>query len=118
MVMDDYDMKAHCGKYDDVINVYKADNIPDIIASFILDKNFNNNLVHTQYKINQKDINAELVINICDTVERLRECLLIFDRTITNIGARICHYVVSEDCKNISVKWYLIQVWRGRLNDV
>jgi hypothetical protein len=97
MPMDDYDMTIV--SYDDVLNVYKNDDVVDEFMGRI--QSTDNTL--------QKEI--------LNTIKRLRYALSVLDtRTITNIGGKVAHYIIPENyINNVSIvrpRWYLIQVWR------
>lgn len=100
MPLDEYD-DDHDHFYYRVINVYKNDNINNIINNFcksIKDEN-NENLI--------KDLNKN--------INKLKNSLEILeDRHICSISARIAYYPISLDITEIGyiLKWIMLTVWR------
>jgi hypothetical protein len=89
MVMDDYDME-HDATFSNVINVYKNDNIDDIVE---------------QHKSSIEDVGE-----FRRTVEMLRGTLNGLNyRYTTNIGARLYNGYDKQE----RPIWTLLQVWRG-----
>lgn len=94
--------KAHAIKFDKILNVYMNNNAGIIIHNF-LDE------INTSYTVEQQIQNNKLVYELYSQIQQLRTILNNSENNITNIGARVFHYIILEN----SIKCYLLQVYRG-----
>jgi hypothetical protein len=101
MNLNNYD-KAHAIKFDKTLNIYMNNNAGIIIHRF-LDE------INTPDTVEQKIQNNKLIYELYSQIQRLRKILNKSDDHITNIGARVFHYIGQEH----SIKCYLLQVYRG-----
>ena len=95
MVFDDYDMKIH-GKtdYDKTINVYREDNIKDVIDNFSKENNI--------------DVNWYQSKEMTEQIQNIRNMYNVLDhRYITLISFRIIHFNDKGE-----IRWFIIHVWR------
>lgn len=115
-MMDEYDTTI--SKYDYIIDVYKNDDIQQIISEFL------NKVSTTKYEIeirsqelHQCKEDEYVTETITDTVNKLRNALQVLEpRMITNIGGKVAYHVVPEKYDPdlcYKPKWILVQVHRG-----
>ena len=114
-MFDEYDFTVN--KYDYTINVYKNDNIQKIISEFLNNVSTTKNEIVINHQIlNQFQEDEYLSENITNTINKLRNALVVLDpRMITNIGGKVAYNVIPEKYDidlGYSPKWILVQVYR------
>lgn len=115
-MMDEYDTTI--SKYDYIIDVYKNDDIQQIISEFLNKVSTTKHEIEIRYqKLNQFKEDEYVTETITNTVNKLRNALQVLEpRMITNIGGKVAYHVVPEKYDpdlGYNPKWILVQVYRG-----